>query len=132
MYHYHLMTSRPTSVGIWVVSDANNAIIDRVVVKDCWVIDQNFPGDWTDPKFWFGDPMDPLTKQPTEALIHAKLSHDESIVQMRSWHMHAHKLMYRVGPRNGFPQSFSYNGPLWLTVCSYALNGALLVMRQTW
>lgn len=98
MFHFHLRSSRATSAGLWILSDANNNVVDRVVVKDCWVPNHDFPQDWTDRKFWLGDRMDPTTKQPMEAVIHAKLSHDESILHMRSWHMHAHKLMYRVGP----------------------------------
>jgi hypothetical protein len=92
MYHIHLSTSAQSSVGVWVLCGAHNTIVDRVVVKDCWFI-QAYPR-WTDTEWWIGDPT---TMQPSEALIHRKLHH-ESILRLRSWHMHAHKLMFRVGP----------------------------------
>lgn len=102
MYHFHLCTSRQTSAGLWVVCGAHNTIVDRVVVKDCWHI-QEF-NRWTSSAWWIGDAMDPTTKEPSEALIHQKLHH-ESILRLRSWHMHAHKLMFRVGPSTDCPSN---------------------------
>jgi hypothetical protein len=93
MFYHHLDTSHQTTAACWILTNGNNVIVDRVVAKDCWYIEEI--EQWTDPTMWFGDPMDPITKQLPEALIQEKLVHD-SILRIRSWHIHAHKLMCRV------------------------------------
>lgn len=101
MYHMPIATNPQTSAGLWVLSDAHNTVVDRVVVKDCYFIRN--PWGWTHERFWYGDPMDPTTKRPTEAVLHEKVSQQgrqESILDIRSWRLHAHKLMYRVSPRD--------------------------------
>lgn len=102
MYHFHLETSSQTSAGLWVLSDANNVIRDRVVVKDMWFIGDVYK--WTSPLHWFGDPLDPAAKQPQEALIQERLVH-ETILGIRSWHIHAQKLMCRVSCSIGCPST---------------------------
>ena len=93
MYYHHLYTSHQTTAAVWVRTDEQNNIVERVVAKDCWFIEE-IPY-WADPKMWFGDPDDPTTKVPMEALIQEGLRHD-SVLRLRGWHMHPHKLMCRV------------------------------------
>jgi hypothetical protein len=93
MYYYHLYTSHQTTAAVWVRTDEQNNIVERVVAKDCWFVEE-IPY-WADPKMWFGDSDDPTTKVPMEALIQEGLRHD-SVLRLRGWHMHPHKLLCRV------------------------------------
>lgn len=105
MFYVHLHTNSQTTAACWVLTDGHNNIADRVVAKDAWDI-STFNSKWESPLYWFGDPTDPTAKQPHEALIQEKLVH-ESILGIRSWHMHANKLMCRVGPSFDCPSSIS-------------------------
>jgi hypothetical protein len=105
MYYVHLHTNSQTTAACWVLTDGHNNIADRVVAKDAWDI-REFNSKWESPLYWFGDPTDPTAKQPHEALIQEKLVH-ESILGIRSWHLHANKLMCRVGPSIDCPSSIS-------------------------
>jgi hypothetical protein len=93
MYYNHLYTSGQTTAALWLLTDAQNNIVERVVAKDCWYIEEVV--SWADQRMWFGDSDDPTTKVPMEALIQEGLRHD-SILGIRGWHMQPHKLMCRV------------------------------------
>ena len=93
MFYQHLDTSEKTTIGLWILTNENNIIVDRVVAKDCWWIEQ--VREWASPSTWWGNYQDPTTKLLPEALIQEGLVHD-SILGIRSWHMHPHKLMCRV------------------------------------
>jgi hypothetical protein len=94
MYYQGLYNSEVTTAGVWILSDANNVVVDRVAVKDAYLF-RYFNHLWINQANWFGDALDPTTKQPWEVRIHQKLL-DPSILRFRGWHMHADKLMYRV------------------------------------
>jgi hypothetical protein len=128
MFYVHLSTNEQTTAACWVLTDGNNVIVDRVVAKDVWDIQSS--NKWNSPLYWFGEPMDPITKQPQEALIQEKLVH-ESILRIRSWHLHAHKLMCRVSPCTDCPQSPLYADALWLTLSSFYSSTALTGMQWT-
>lgn len=100
MFYHHLFTSSQTTAGVWIRTDAHNQVVDRVAVKDAYFI-TTFDQWWTNPAKWFGDVLNPTTKEPWEVRIHRNLPDHENILRFRSWHMHPAKLMYRVSFCNG-------------------------------
>lgn len=84
-----------TQLGLWVESDANGNIIDRTVIKDV-CFEQN-KDSWVDPELW-RNPLDPLDKMLVEAHVMERLRNAQSstIVQLRTWSLHAARLVFRV------------------------------------
>lgn len=88
-----------STAGLWLCGDHNNTIVDRFVVKDVWFTER--PEQWTRARWWVGDVNDILRRVPREAHIMTRLNEarSENILQMRSWVIRQHQLMYRVSAR---------------------------------
>ena len=86
-----------TKLGVWIRTDANDNILDRIAIKDvCFDYD---PNDWTNGITW-QNVHDPLNKVLTEAHVMERLQDTEdsqNVVRLRSRQLHAEELVFRVG-----------------------------------
>lgn len=90
--------------GIWIQSDANGRITDRVVVKD--VCFELMPAFWSDRRIWHNLDQ-PFGKELVETYLMKKLQETGSpnVVRLRDSQLHVWEMLFRVSVEHNFEYS---------------------------